>query len=261
MSENIWKKAGFLFLPGAFFLILSQGCVATRSWVTEQLTPVAGRVGETENRLGQVGGRVSNVEGKLGQAEGKLGQVEGKLDQVGGQVKDVDGRLIQTDAKAEKALSNFANLRLERRFVLNLHEGAIFAFNSAKLTDEAKRGIDGLFSDLPGELKDAGTIFLIAGHTDSSGPEDYNYELGQKRAASVARYLITQKKVEPLRVATVSYGESAPVTDNKSRDGKRRNRRIEILVYKEGTTFSPAGTGPRSEAEKPSAADTRLGGR
>jgi outer membrane protein OmpA-like peptidoglycan-associated protein len=155
----------------------------------------------------------------------------------------VEGRLNQTDAKAERALKSMADLRLERKFVLDLKRGANFALNSSVLTVEAKRNVDGFLSDLEGDLKVAGdTIFVVAGHTDSSGSEDYNYELGRKRADSVARYLITRKKVDPLRVVTASYGERVPLADNTKRKGRRRNRRVEILVYREGIATSPAQT-------------------
>ncbi|MBI3300839.1 MAG: OmpA family protein, partial [Deltaproteobacteria bacterium] len=163
-------------------------------------------------------------------------------------VSDAEIRLSQTDAKAERALDRLDHLRLEKRFVLDLKEGANFALNSAALTEQASRQIDGFLGDL--EERDD-KIFLVAGHTDSTGSEGYNYELGQKRAESVARYLITHKKIDPLRVTAVSYGKSAPAADNTTREGRHKNRRIEILVYKEAITSSPGGTTPRVEAREP----------
>ncbi|MGH7773526.1 MAG: OmpA family protein, partial [Candidatus Binatia bacterium] len=198
-------------------------CVATRDWVREQMSPVEGRVSTAEGRIDKLGGQLSATDSRLAQ--------------MGGRMNDMEGRLNQVDAKAEKALSSLANLRLERRFVLNLKEGANFAFNSAALTDQTKREIDGFLSDLKAEITE-GAIFLIAGHTDGTGPEDYNYDLGRKRADSVARYLITQKKMDPIRVTAVSYGKSAPLVDNSTREGRQKNRRIEILVYKEAIAVS-----------------------
>jgi outer membrane protein OmpA-like peptidoglycan-associated protein len=74
---------------------------------------------------------------------------------------------------------------------------------------------------------------VVAGHTDSTGPEDFNYELGQRRASRVAAYLVGEKGLEPLRVHVVFYGATKPLDDNKTRQGRQRNRRIEILVYQE----------------------------
>ena len=170
-----------------------------------------------------------------------------------GRVSNVETRLSQTDAKADQALDRLDHLRLERRFVLNLKEGANFPFNSDSLTPETRSQIDGFLSDLK-ETDDA--IFLVAGHTDNVGSEAYNYELGQKRAASVARYLIAHKRLDPLRVTAVSYGKSAPIADNATREGRRKNRRIEILVYKEAITASSGGTAPRAEIGQPERSET-----
>ena len=160
-------------------------------------------------------------------------------------VSAVETRLSQTDAKANEALERLDHLRLEKRFVLDLKEGANFAFNSAVLTPEARRQIDGFLGDL--EERDD-SVFLVAGHTDDIGSEGHNYELGQRRAASVARYLITRSGIDPLRVTTVSYGENSPLADNTISGGRQRNRRVEVLVYKEAITSSPRQVPPQAEA-------------
>jgi len=220
-------------------LLMLQGCLATRDWVGEQFSPRDKRVADAEGRLDQVTGRVSGAENRISSAEGRLTNAEGRIGQV--------------DAKAEKALSSLANLRLERRLVLDLREGANFGFNSAALPEQAKKEIDGFLSDLKGDLTGADSaMFLVAGHTDSSGPDDYNYELGKKRAESVAKYLILQKKVDPMRVVPVSYGKSAPLVDNNNKEGRGKNRRVEILVYREGITTASsqaASPGPVSKSE------------
>jgi len=225
-------------------LLLTQGCIATRDWVKEQMDPLSSRVStneqkltQAENQIGTLSNRTSGVESKLGQFEGRLGQFEGRLGQV--------------DAKTDKALNTLANLRLERRFVIDMKEGANFAFNSTALPAQAQKEIDGFLSDLKGDAAGAdGTIFLIAGHTDNVGSENINYELGKKRADAVSRYLITQKKMDPLKVISVSYGESTPLQDNSTGQGRAKNRRVEILVYRDGITSTPsAAAAPSSPAE------------
>ena len=212
-------------------LLLGQGCLATRDWVKENVTdPLSGRISQSEGRLdqaegqiGTLGGRMSGVEGRLGQFEGRMGQFEGRLGQV--------------DAKADRALNAIGNLRLERKLVIDMKDGANFAFNSANLPQEAQREIDSFLSDFKGDAAGGdGMVFMIAGHTDNVGAEDYNYELGKKRADAVSRYLITKQNLDPLRVVSVSYGESAPVEDNKTAKGRAKNRRVEILVYRDGVT-------------------------
>ena len=225
-------------------LMLTQGCIATRDWVKEQMDPLSTRVSkdeerltQSENQIGTLTGRVSGVEGKLGQYEGRLGQYE--------------GRLGQLDAKTDKALNALSNLRLERRFVIDMKEGANFAFNSANLPAQAQKEIDGFLSDLKGDAAASdSTVFLVAGHTDNAGSEEFNYELGKKRAEAVSRYLITQKKMDPLKVVAVSYGESAPLQDNSSSQGRAKNRRVEILVYRDAITSAPStATAPAPQPE------------
>ncbi len=171
------------------------GCLATRNWVTEQLEPVNGRLGATDKRINEV------------------------------------------DAKADRALAGLGNLRLEDKLVLGMKEGATFGFNSAGLSKQARGEIDRFFKEME-ERGDTQTsaeerVYVIAGHTDSVGKPDYNYELGQRRAERVAGYLVSEKGIDPTRVHVVSYGDSKPIADNKTADGRRGNRRIEILVYQE----------------------------
>lgn len=221
---------------GAF--LLTQGCLATRDWVKEQVDPISGRVSQSEGRLEKAEGQIGTLSSRMSGIEGKLGQF--------------DGRLGEVDAKADRALSAIANLRLQRKIVIDMKDGANFAFNSSALPASAQREIDGFLSDLKGDAGD-GILFVVAGHTDNVGKEEYNYELGKRRADAVTRYLITQKKLDPMRVMSVSYGESAPAADNSTPQGRARNRRVEILLYRDGITSEPtvAATPAAQPAPRP----------
>lgn len=71
----------------------------------------------------------------------------------------------------------------------------------------------------------------IAGHADATGPEPYNLTLSEKRARSVARYLISEGIVEN-RISVVFYGEAKPVAPNSSAQGRQKNRRVEFKILK-----------------------------
>jgi outer membrane protein OmpA-like peptidoglycan-associated protein len=234
-----------LALVALFFL---SGCVATRDWVREQMDPLSGRVSQTETRLGEAEGQIGQLGGRVGAAEGKITGVEGKL-------AGVESKLGEVDDKAQRALAALGNLKFERRLVIDMKEGANFGFNSSALPPQAKKEIDGFLSDLKGDLAGGeNAVFLIAGHTDNTGSDDYNYELGKRRADAVGRYLVTQKKLDPLRVVTVSYGENSPVAENNNRDGRAKNRRVEILVYREAMNSNTAAAAP-SQAPSPAPAE------
>lgn len=227
-------------------LLLAQGCLATRDWVREEvMDPLSNRATQTE-------GRVAKTEGRLDQAEGQIGNLGTRISGVEGKLGQFEGRLGEVDAKAERALSAIANLRLERKLVIDMKDGANFAFNSWNLPPQAQREIDSFLSDLKSDVVGTdGVLFMVAGHTDNVGREEYNYELGKKRAEAVSRYLITKKNVDPLRVVPVSYGMSAPVAENTTPQGRAKNRRVEILIYRDGVTSTAATAAPTAPQAGP----------
>jgi len=170
-------------IAGAGMLLTVSGCLATRSWVGDQLRPISNQQAQLETQMN--------------------------------------------------------NLHLERKLVLDSSQGPTFKTGSAALSANAKHEIDAFVGDLqgspaaPGALAATDRVFVVAGYTDSSGHEDYNYELGQRRATSVAGYLVGSKGLDPAQVRVISYGASKPVADNHTRDGRRSNRRVEILVFQE----------------------------
>lgn len=71
----------------------------------------------------------------------------------------------------------------------------------------------------------------ISAHTDSKGSDEYNLQLSQKRAESVVQYLIN-KGINPERLIAKGYGESMPVADNETEEGRALNRRVEMKILK-----------------------------
>jgi OOP family OmpA-OmpF porin len=103
---------------------------------------------------------------------------------------------------------------------------AFFDFDKAVLKPEGRAKLD----DLVGKVKDINLEVIIAvGHTDSVGNDSYNQKLSVKRAEAVKSYLVS-KGIEKNRVYTEGKGEKQPVADNKTADGRAKNRRVEIEV-------------------------------
>jgi outer membrane protein OmpA-like peptidoglycan-associated protein len=71
---------------------------------------------------------------------------------------------------------------------------------------------------------------LIEGHTDSAGEADYNLELSESRAQSVVEYLVASYGIDSNRLAAAGFGESNPVGDNSTPEGRQQNRRVELVV-------------------------------
>lgn len=104
--------------------------------------------------------------------------------------------------------------------------GVSFYPNSHDLTPAAQTALDEVAQAL-GDLE--GRDVLVAGHTDSQGPENDNLVLSLARANSVKRYL-TQRGVAAKRLKVVGYGESRPVASNATSEGRARNRRVELQL-------------------------------
>jgi outer membrane protein OmpA-like peptidoglycan-associated protein len=83
-----------------------------------------------------------------------------------------------------------------------------------------------------------GARLSVEGHTDSFGGDQTNLELSQKRADAVREYLLANMRLEPALVDAIGYGETQPVASNETREGRTRNRRIEIIIHPELGTGS-----------------------
>jgi OmpA-OmpF porin, OOP family len=103
---------------------------------------------------------------------------------------------------------------------------AFFDFDKSVLKPEGKAKLD----DLVSKLKSISLEVIIAvGHTDSVGTDGYNQALSVKRAEAVKAYLVS-KGVEKNRIYTEGKGEKSPVADNKTKEGRAKNRRVEVEV-------------------------------
>jgi OOP family OmpA-OmpF porin len=103
---------------------------------------------------------------------------------------------------------------------------AFFDFDKSVLKPEGKAKLD----DLAAKVKDINLEVVIAvGHTDATGPDGYNQKLSVRRSEAVKAYLVS-KGIEKNRIYTEGKGEAQPVADNKTREGRAKNRRVEVEV-------------------------------
>ena len=107
-------------------------------------------------------------------------------------------------------------------------EGVSFGNNSAQLTSESFSALDQVAESLAAYPE---VRVEIQGHTDSLGSPAYNLDISSRRAAAVKDYLVSQG-IDPSRLAAVGYGEDLPLTGNETREGRARNRRVELVRIK-----------------------------
>ncbi len=112
--------------------------------------------------------------------------------------------------------------------VITIDAAVLFGFDSAELSADGKAVIDERFEAFEGVDVERTAETVVVGHTDSTGPEAYNQGLSERRAQSIADYLKHKNKVSDPQIEVVGMGESEPVADNGTRDGRALNRRVVI---------------------------------
>lgn len=109
-----------------------------------------------------------------------------------------------------------------------LSEEVKFGFDKWQLTNTARGTLDRLSSRIAG-IKYYSIV--VIGHTDSIGSQRYNLSLGLKRAQAVGVYLAQKEEIDPERISTITFGEGIPISNNHSKEGRAKNRRVEIVVF------------------------------
>ena len=112
---------------------------------------------------------------------------------------------------------------MERTIIL---DDVLFDFDKSNIKPEGAAILDRLVAFM-NENKDKKVN--LAGHTDNIGTEAYNQRLSERRANSARDYLV-KRGVDASRVSSQGFGESKPIADNKTREGRAKNRRVEIKV-------------------------------
>jgi outer membrane protein OmpA-like peptidoglycan-associated protein len=119
-----------------------------------------------------------------------------------------------------------------------------FGFNRDNLTKDAKEAIDQLAASV---ATTKGYIITVEGATDAVGSSEYNYDLSQRRANAVIQYLAAEKSVPAYKIYLIGLGKDKPVETNKTRDGRAKNRRVDIRLM----TNTGAGTTPAQTPSNP----------
>lgn len=208
------------------------GC-ASKDYVHEY---VDGQVAPVNNKVKSLDGRVAGTESGLKETSGQLGSLNGRVGGMEGTLKDHDGRIVHASKTAQEALERaIASGRLaEGKFVYEttLSDATTlgFALENDDLSKATKAALDAFAAKLKRENK--GVFIEIQGHTDTTGGAAYNLRLGEERAEAVRRYLNMKGGVALHRMSTISYGESAPVADNRTRAGREKNRRVVLVVLR-----------------------------
>jgi outer membrane protein OmpA-like peptidoglycan-associated protein len=151
---------------------------------------------------------------------------------LGAAIGGAAGAIIGTymDKQADEMKRDLEGAKIERvgeGIKITFNSGILFDVNKAELRGEAKSNLEELAVILN---KYPDTKIVVEGHTDADGSDDYNLNLSRLRAQSVSNFMATSQ-VDPTRFTIMGYGETQPVAENTTPEGKQANRRVEIAIF------------------------------
>jgi len=150
-------------------------------------------------------------------------------------------------AQLARVLNGLSILEIHGELVLRLPERLMFAVGDAQISEDGRVAL-GLIAD---EVASRHVNLRVEGHTDNAPIRTArfpsNWELSTTRATSVVAFLVDTKKIDPARLSAAGYGEYHPVAENDSVEGRKMNRRVDIVVVAED---DPPEDTPKPAPEK-----------
>jgi outer membrane protein OmpA-like peptidoglycan-associated protein len=250
-----------LMLTGAMILtMVGTGC-ATKKYVAKTMAPVEARVATAETKNAD--------QDKMLTAQGQeIDQLQTSLSRTNERVTDADGKAVAAGAAAARAAeaasgaqrtadgattaaagaltaantgrdqaiarANEVEKTLSQKVDATVkltkasEETILFSVNQSTLSKDAKATLDAFAQKASGKDR---FVIEVQGFTDKTGSVDTNTALSQKRAEVVARYLVNQHNIPLHMVTMMGSGYTDPVADDKTRDGRKQNRRVEVRMF------------------------------
>jgi outer membrane protein OmpA-like peptidoglycan-associated protein len=207
-------------------VMLLGGC-ATKRYVADRVDGVDAKVGEVDQKQ-------QNTQKQLDQAETKISAADEKASSADARAGDAIGRADAASKKSDQVKEELRGELTDRIANLDDYKSAgdvtvLFKFNSAELTPDDKQQLDQLVTGEVGNLKRY--FVAIQGFTDKVGPAEYNLNLSRRRAEAVQTYLVARHNVPVFRIQIVGLGKDKPVNDQKTRNDREKNRRVEVTVF------------------------------
>src|SRR2546423_12649187 len=197
-----------------------------------------------ESRATPLEERASASEGRLTEVEQNAQKLSGQLDELAAVSNAARGGAKAAQATADAAVAgvNATNDRISALDDYTPQETASvnFRVGSSVLNPDAKTKLDEIATKA---LNAKGYVLEVTGFADSTGGTEMNRRLSQRRADAVIRYLVENHQIPLRRIVTpYGFGETNPVADNKTREGRTENRRVEVKVLVSKGITSPTPT-------------------
>ena len=220
------------------------GC-SSKNYVRQETTPLINKTNELDDLTAKNTNAIKDVDARaqagIQEVTAKAAQVDQKAqaaaDQAGQAQTQADNAVHRVDS-LQNTVANLDNYRVVTETAVH------FGFDKDNLTKTAQEALDQLANDVPNAK---GYIITVEGGTDSVGSADYNYGLSERRADAVIQYLASKHSIPAHKIYLVGLGKDKPVDSNKTRDGRAKNRRVDVRLM----TNSVEGATPQQPAPAP----------
>jgi outer membrane protein OmpA-like peptidoglycan-associated protein len=220
-AERAWEETG------------EQKEVDHLAYVTERKVDLARTT--AQSKVTEVEMRKLGEERERVRLEARTRETEQAQQQAAARSRETEQARLQAQEAADRArqleyeLADLKARQTERGLVLTLGD-VLFEYDKADLKPGTLHKLYPLVTFLK---ENPGRNLLIEGHTDNLGSDSYNLDLSERRARTVQTFLL-QNGITPTQIATRGYGEAYPVTANATEAGRQQNRRVEVVILREG---------------------------
>ncbi len=244
-------------MAGAIALSFLSASCATKKYVAQTVAPVESHVKDVETKLSATdaknvdqdktlasqGQQIADTNTDLSRTKERLTDTDAKATQDGQAAAQANTAAQAADQKAGRAQQaadgarTFADqglTRLQRnmdamnKYQMVKNATVLFSVGEAKLTDDGKKELDDFAKQADGLDR---FVIEVQGFTDKTGTPSVNDALSARRAETVARYLNNEHKIPVRSIDTLGSGYAQPVADDKTRDGRKQNRRVEVRLF------------------------------
>ena len=229
----------------AMSMAASVGC-ASKNYVRQETTPLINKTNELDDLTAKNSKDIKDVDAR---AQAGIQQVQAKAAEVDQKAQAAGQQADQAQTLASNAVNRVDTLQ---NTVANLDNYRVvtetsvhFGFDKDGLTKDAKAALDQIATDVPNTK---GYIVTVEGATDAVGDSEYNYGLSQRRANAVIQYLASQHNIPAHKIYLIGLGKDKPVDSNKTREGRAKNRRVDVRLM----TNTTAAATPAAAAGAPS---------
>jgi len=225
------------------------GC-ASKNYVRQETTPLINKTNELDDLTAKNTNAIKDVDARaqagIQQVTAKAAEVDQKAqsaaDQAGQAQTQADNAVHRVDS-LQNTVANLDNYRVVTETAVQ------FGFDKDNLTKTSKEALDQLATNVPNAK---GYIIAVEGGTDSVGDANYNYDLSQRRADSVVQYLASQHNIPAHKIYLIGLGKDKPVESNKTRDGRAKNRRVDVRLMTNSVDGSTPAQQPTTAPAPPS---------